>query len=290
MSNASAKQLLEQAMELTNQGQIEEAISIYQQIIGIAPEWATPHYNLGLLYKYENAWELSYRHNQKAVLLDSSDDSAWWNLGIAATVLLDWRTAREAWNKFGLNLEVNDEELNLDLGRVPIRVNPDDAGEVVWCERIDPARTIIQNIPLASSGHRYGDLLLNDGAAQGYRISNGQEVPVFNELQVLKQSEYKTYSITAYFGSKDDIDKLAELCSGGDIEMENWSTLRYLCKQCSEGTPHETHDNELKTINDNERYIGFASLSESALKQVLENWRILTSCNHTELKLELDTE
>jgi tetratricopeptide (TPR) repeat protein len=288
MNNNSAQQLLEQAIELKEQGRFDASIEVYQQVISLEPEWHVPYYNLGLFYKYQCNWQLSYQHNQKAVELDPSNEAAWWNLGIAATVLLDWRTAREAWNYFGLNLEVSDEELTMDLGNVPIRLNPDSDGEVVWCKRIDPARAVIYNVPLAICGHRYGDTVLNDGAPQGYRISNGKEIPVFNELQLLTKSAYKTYSITIHTENQEDIDKLEELCDNAKIEFEDWSTVRMLCKQCSEGTPHETHDNDLKVENEDKHNIGFASVTEDAIKQVLTTWRAITLCGHTGLKLELE--
>jgi tetratricopeptide (TPR) repeat protein len=287
MNNNAAQQLLEQAIALKEQGQIEASIVVYQQVIRLEPEWSVPYYNLGLLYKYQCNWQLSYQYNQKAVRLDPGNEAAWWNLGIAATVLLDWRTARAAWNHFGLNLEVSDEELTMDLGSVPIRLNPDADGEVVWCKRIDPARAIIYNVPLPTSGHRYGDMVLNDGAPQGYRISNGVEVPVFNELQLLTKSAYKTYSITIHTERQEVIDKLEELCDNTKVEFEDWSTVRMLCKQCSEGTPHETHDHDLKIENEYEHRIGFASVSKDTIIQVLADWRAITSCERTELRLEL---
>lgn len=288
MTKSQAEQFLEQAMELEEQGQTEQAIKAYHQAILANKTWSVPEYNLGLIYKYQGERQLSYQHNQRAVVLDPEGEAAWWNLGIAATVLLDWRTAREAWNHFGLNLEVNDEELTMDLSIVPIRLNPDDDGEVVWCKRIDPARAIIKNIPLAASGHRFGDMVLNDGAAEGYRIRNGKEVPVFNELQLLTKSAYSTYSIIAYTDVQEQVDKLEELCHNTSVEFEDWSSsIQILCKQCSEGTPHETHDQDLKADNENEHHIGLASINEDTVRQVLAEWRAITLCEHTDLELEL---
>jgi len=287
MDNETAQQLLEQAIDLEEQGQFDDSITVYQQVIGLEPDWHVPYYNLGLLYKCQCNWQLSYQYNQKAVELNPDNEAAWWNLGIAATVLLNWRTAREAWNHFNLDLEINDEQLTMNLGIVPIRLNPDGNAEVVWCKRIDPARAIIRNVPLATSGRRYGDTVLNDGAPQGHRIRNGVEVPVFNELQLLTKSDYKTYSVEIDTERQEDIDKLEELCYNANIEFEDWSTMRTLCKQCSEGTVHEAHDHDLKTENDSEHHIGFASVSEDAINQVLTTWRTVTLCEHTEIKLEL---
>nr|WP_294942692.1 hypothetical protein [uncultured Mucilaginibacter sp.] len=284
----SAEQLLQQAIDLEEQGYTEEAISIYHKVIKAAPDWATPYYNLGLIYKYRGEWQLSYANNLTALGMDADNEAARWNLGIAATALSDWRTARESWNHFGLKLDVNDDEPNLNLSSAPVRLKPDDEGEVVWCTRIDPARAIIENIPFASSGRRFGDIILNDGAPVGSRISDGIEYPVFNELQLIQQSDYSTYSITVYTNDQRHIDKLLELCKIEKVEAEDWSTVRMLCKQCSEGTAHEHHDNQLVESDKDERDIGFASERKQAILNVLNNWRAISLCDHSELVLELE--
>jgi tetratricopeptide (TPR) repeat protein len=284
----SAEQLLQQAIDLEEQGHTEEAISIYHKAIKAAPDWATPYYNLGLIYKYRGEWQLSYANNLKALAIDADNEAARWNIGIAATALSDWRTARESWNHFGLKLDVNDDEPNLNLSRAPVRLNPDDDGEVVWCTRIDPARAIIENIPFPSSGYRYGDIVLNDGAPVGSRMSNGIEYPVFNELQLLRKSNYSTYSITVYTNQQQPIDKLWEQCEIENVQVEDWSTVRLLCRQCSEGTPHEHHDDELKEAHKNERYIGFACTNEQEILNILTSWRAISLCDHSELVLELE--
>jgi len=285
--NDNTDKLLQQALELKENGNSDQAIAAYNRIISMRPDWSVPHYNLGLLYKYECDWQLSFFHNKKATELSPDHEAGWWNLGIAATALQDWRTARQAWNHFGLNLEITDDEPNLNLSKAPVRLDPEGDAEVVWCTRIDPARAVIDNIPLPGSGHRYGDIILNDGAAVGHRINSGKEYPVFNELQLLKKSNYSTYSITAYTNDQLNIEKLIELCVGSDVEVEDWSTLCILCKQCSEGTPHDLHDHDLKDSTDDERYIGFASVAKDTLQKVLNNWRAISLCEHSEIKLEL---
>lgn len=283
-----ARQLLEQARGLNAPEQDDEAISLYQQAIQLAPGWAAPHYNLGLIYKYRCEWQLSFTYNKKATELDSQDEASHWNLGIAATALKEWRTARKAWNVFGLNLDINDNETNLDLGQTPVRLNPDSNAEVVWCSRIDPARTRINNVPLPESGHRYGDLLLNDGAPVGERISDGRSYPVFNELQLLEKSAYKTFSAVVYTNNKTDMDKLAKLCLDEKIGFEDWSTIRLLCKKCCEGTPHEHHDHDRKITNEAETHIGFGATNKQILQQILRNWAIITLAAYSGPVLELE--
>jgi tetratricopeptide (TPR) repeat protein len=282
--------LLEKARELTEEGNEKEAIEIYNQLIKDVPNWSVPYYNLGLIYKYQNDWQKSFYLNLKSTELNSDDDSSWWNLGIAATALKNWRIVRTAWNQFGLNLEINDEEVNTGKWHTPIRLNPDSDAEVVWAVRIDPARAIVKSIPLPQCKHRYGDLILNDGAPVGTRMVDGQEYSVFNELELLEKSNYKTFSVIVFTEEDKHRDKLFELLDDYEFPHENWtSTIRILCKQCSEGTPHDVHDKKLEeNVKEGECHIGIASKDLQSIEEVLDKWKVITLCDYDNLKLELE--
>ncbi len=210
------------------------------------------------------------------------------NLGIAATALKKWRLARQSWNFFGLNYELCDEEPTQPIGRSPVRINPENEGEVAWCNRLDPARAIIENIPLPTTGHRLGDMVLNDGAPIGHRVNDGNEYPVFNELELLQHSGLHTWSVRVKNCKQKHVDKLLKLCHDASVEVEDWSTIRWLCKKSSEGIQHEAHDHELKNEDPAERYIGFASESKKPIEKVLMKWRVLTFQSHSKLILELE--
>jgi tetratricopeptide (TPR) repeat protein len=139
--------LLEEAIELENNGHTGEAIKLYRKIINLSPNWSSPYYNLALIYKYQCDCGESFHYNQKAIETDVNNAAAYWNLGIAATALNDWKTARQAWNYFGLKLDVNDDELNMNLGSTPVRLSSN--SEVIWTRRIDPARTNYRKCSIA---------------------------------------------------------------------------------------------------------------------------------------------
>jgi tetratricopeptide (TPR) repeat protein len=48
--------LLDQAIETSDSGDKNDAIRIYEKILSEKEDWATVHYNLGLIYKYRNDW------------------------------------------------------------------------------------------------------------------------------------------------------------------------------------------------------------------------------------------
>lgn len=171
--------------KLLEEGALQEAEASFRKAIDVVPNWSVPWYNLGLVYKQQRKWSESLECNQRATQLNSKDKAAWWNLGIAATALGKWSLARYAWKSFGINVPEGDDELIISLAPVPIRLDLNNTREVVWCSRIDPARAIVQSVPLPSSQHRYGDLVLHDGAPHGYRVIRGKQIPVFDEIQLL---------------------------------------------------------------------------------------------------------
>lgn len=268
MTRDKSKILLQKARKLTKEDE-EKAIQIYQNIIDMDGSWSVPYYNLGLIYKYNGQWQKSYEFNKKATELDANDEAAWWNLGIACTILNKWREARIAWNQFGLELEVNDSEVRMDIGPTPIRLLN---GEVIWATRICPARALIDNIPLKDSGHRYDDLILHDGSPNGKRIHNEVEYSVFDELQIIEESNYRSYSIGVKVDNIEAITTLEEVCFELKYGFENWTkSVRMLCKQCSEGVPHQCNEKENKAETD-EYNLAIATQKRGELDSLLSAW------------------
>ncbi|QQS48234.1 MAG: tetratricopeptide repeat protein [Acidobacteriota bacterium] len=258
------------AIELEESGNRPEAIRLYRKAIDSDASWSTPWYNLGLLYKRQGQWSESFDCNLKAVALNPSDEDAWWNLGIAATALENWPEARRAWRACGIPLDEEDGPIELNFGLTPVRLNPD--GEVVWCDRIDPARAVIRSIPLPESGHHYGDLLLHDGEPRGYRVLGGVELPVFNELQILRRSDYGTFEIHLNCPDEFETGELIDFLDGSGMPAEEWSSgIRSICRACSEGLPPDaahTHPPE----PDGSIRIGIAAKSESELRRAMSEW------------------
>jgi tetratricopeptide (TPR) repeat protein len=274
--------LLDQAIEASDNGDKDEAIRIYEKILSEKEDWATVHYNLGLIYKYRNEWDKSYHHNKRAVELNPEMEAAQWNLGIAATMLKDWKLARQCWNIFGMKYEIIDEDTAGNIGDVSIRISPNENPETVWATRICPARAIIKNIPFPESERQFKDIVLNDGAPNGYRTSEGKEYPVLDEIQHLSKSDYLTYSINCKPISEEHFKDLQQRCWKSDIAIENWTTgVQMLCKQCSEGKPHESHDRDLKSANE-EYKIALASTSQETLVSVLKAWSQATGVDYYE--------
>ena len=271
---AEAHRLHEEGMALDDSGDSDGALRRYFAALELDFERPTTHYNIGLIYKYRNAWKESFRFNKLAHELAPDDEAAAWNLAIAATALRDWTTARTVWNSLGLPIDMGDGPISKDFGITPIRLNPSDEGEVVWARRIDPVRARIINIPLTDSGCRYGDIVLHDGAAVGYRKHGDREYSVFNMLETFEESSFSTFAADIVAPMEADLAALESLCDRAGISFEDWSkSVQVICKACSEGRPHDHHGNEnAADAWQAERRVAFAAESASAIQAALVEW------------------
>jgi hypothetical protein len=238
----AAERLIEEGNALRDAGNVHGAERAYRAAIAHSPDWSIPYYDLGLLCKYAGRWQESLVFNAQAAERDPNDEAAWWNLGIAATAVANWAEARRAWAACGMTAPHSDGPPDFAFGLIPVRLDPDDEAEVVWAHRIDPARARILNIPLPTSRHNFGEVVLTDGAASGRRVVNGKEYPVLNVLAVLEPSPLRKYVVELATVDTASIDALVDLAESSGGAAENWgATTNVLCAACSRGTPHE-HD------------------------------------------------
>jgi hypothetical protein len=257
---------------LQRHGYFGAAAVVYNAATGLAPSWAVPWFNQGLMAKFGHRWHESFRFTLRATELDSNFKPAWWNLGIAATALGDWTVARRAWTQYGLTVPAGEGPPDMALGAIPIRVDPNGAPEVVWCERLDPARARIVSIPFPESRRACGDVLLTDGEPRGYREHAGKQAPVFNELEVLITSKLSTFLAILSAPDEEAIRSLLSIAEIQEVAIEDWSTVDILCKACSEGLPH-SHTSNLPTSEwKSKRMIGLAATNSDRVHKLLADW------------------
>ena len=246
----------------------------YRAALDVEPDWSVPAYNLGLVYKYEGRWRDSLEFNQRAAALDPNDEAAWWNLGIAATAVGEWALARQAWRACSLEMPAGDGPPDLNYGSVPLRLDPDGEGEVVWGHRMDPARARILSVPLPTSAFRWQDLVLHDGAAEGYRESHGQKVPVFNVLARLERSDFQTFIVELGTTNQEALEVLLQIAEETGGAAENWGTsTNLLCRQCSLGIPRRHPEGPSAPAHP---HCGVAARDANHLRRILNEW--LAAC------------
>jgi hypothetical protein len=214
------------------------ALAARAREVGDAPEAAALFYDAALAYKFLRDWPNAYALGLEAAKRTprGEQDPAFWNLGIAATIIGDWVTARDAWQGYGITLPDGHGEIVEDLGAACVRLDPAGSGEVVWVRRLCPARARVLNVPIATEGRRFGDIVLHDGEPKGRRRVGDREYPVFDELQVWRRSDVPTATVTVTAAEPEDIDALVDSFDDADFAAEPASSFVRLCKCCSEGT------------------------------------------------------
>jgi hypothetical protein len=241
----------QKAADLTDQGEKfldnhedDEAARCFATALEACDEYEPAWFNMGLVLKRSRRWaDAAECYEQSIELAGEPGDPAWWNLGIAATALRDWPTARRAWAGYGIEIPPGDGELRMEMDTVPIRVGGDSLKEVNWCDRIDPARGIIMNVPHPATGRSWRDIILHDGAPNGEREVDGHVVPVFDELEVWEPSNIPTTMFEIELTEPEDAAALKELFTEEDLAAEDFTTnSRILCRECSEGHPPPGHD------------------------------------------------
>jgi len=271
MSDISlAEQLNEDGHRLHGDGDIAAAEAAYRAAMATDPEWSVPAYNLGLLFKYEGKWAESFEFNLRATELAPDDEAGWWNLGIAATALGRWSDARRAWLACAMTPPPGDGPPDFGWGTTPVRLDPDSEGEVVWARRVDPARAEIISVPLPTSRFHWKDVVLTDGAVAGERVVGNRTYPVFNVLQKLVPSPYRTYVIELATADPDALEALEKSAADRGGAAEDWGTsTRVICRACSLGVPHEHSDGDGPPAHP---HCGLAARDHAHADEIITAW------------------
>jgi len=280
-----AEQVFLEAEAFRKKGDAYTAVKLFKKAIRLSPSWSLPYAQLGSLYKDRTDWKTCLYYSNKALLFDEEEMQAWTNLGLAATALKKWKTARQAWNHLGYEFKETDQSPDFDLGTMALYLNPLTRPEVVWARRLDPARAVVISIPQPGSGHRYGDIALFDPSSEGTQVAGSQRWPAYRALQSLKSSPYKTFSVLLLEATPAQVDVLAQLCGQENLGFDNWSasTHLYLPPALRERPEFHLHhlprDKAPRNI-----LVAMAAKSIRPLQRVLRNWEIITLCHYEELQ------
>jgi hypothetical protein len=277
MNRLRARRLHFQGMACSNKGNAERALEKYRAALELDPQRSETLYNVGLIYKYRSAWRESLDCNLRADALTPDDEATLWNIAIAATALRDWNNARRTWLRLGIKIADDSGPIHENFGEAPVRLNPNNAAEVVWAHRIDPVRARLINVPFSASGFRYGDVVLHDGAQVGSRLDRqGRERSVFNVLELFEPSRFSTFEGDIEAGDPQDMADLEARCDASGLICEDWTqNTRALCKACSEERPHEQHDKDRGDKSwQLQRRVGIACANSRTVHEVLTSWRL----------------
>lgn len=276
------KALDERAYAAWDAGELKEASRHFAELLRREPGSAGYHYMQGLAHKYLRDWPVSLHHNlQSQALRHEPDEASLWNTGIAATALGDWAEARRAWAACGMTLPGEEGPIEGDFGIACVRLNPWGEGETMFARRIDPVRARLLAVPLPESGYRCGDIVLNDGASTGRRRYGDGTVPVFNAMERLVTSEFRTFAAFVSCPAEADIDELLDATLPGVLHSEDWTSMRYYCLRCSYGVPHG-HEEAAEDAWTPERNLGIAAQSRRSVEKLLADWQSMGSDRRVE--------
>ncbi len=265
--------LYEQAKDYDLKGDTYNAVKLYKRVAKMAPEWAPPFVRLGLIYKLRREWKPALHYAKRAVAIDSSLQESWWNLGIAATALKKWRLARNVWSKFGIDTREPDRKMPL----ISVRLQYKGQFEILWAQRVDPARCLIRNIPHPDSGHRYLDEVLIDGKVSGYNVIRQKRYPVFDELGLFKRSPYHTFSAQLEKARPEDIQQLEKLCREAGLGFEVWSNAsRQHNKQASQSLPEYYPKEQISNDLPETTLVAIAARRVRQVVQTLRTWEMIS--------------
>ncbi|MER7456134.1 hypothetical protein [Micromonospora sp. NPDC126480] len=227
-------------------------------------------YDAALAHKFLRNWARAYELGREAAARAErgTEDPAFWNLGIAATIMGDWATARDAWRGYGLPLADGEGEIVEDLGVTPVRLDPAGRGEVVWARRLCPARAEVLNVPTPESGRRFKEIVVHDGAPNGEREVDGRSFPVFDELLLWRESPLPTTSVQVRAATADDVHALVAVFTERGYGAEPASGVRAICACCSEGSVASDPDH----VVHGEQRVSLAAPPEE-IPGLLEAWR-----------------
>jgi hypothetical protein len=265
-------ELHDRAYDAMDRGALADASREFAALLELRPGWAPYHYMRGLVHKYLRDWPTSLEHNLRSIeLRDDFDDASHWNASIAATALGNWEVARRMWAACEIPIAEGTGPIVADFGVAVVRLNPWKGGETVFMRRIDPVRARLLNVPFPESGHRFGDIVLHDGAQTGSRYDGERQVPVFNELARLVPSEFQTFVVFATCPEKEHRDALVGATAPGIGYSEDWTNLPVYCLRCSYGTPHRHEPNEADAWQ-RDRNLGIAAQSRKSVEKLLKEW------------------
>ncbi len=278
--------LVNQANEAWQRDDWAAAAAGFEQVLALAPDHPESHiwwYDAALAYKFLRNWPKAFELGKQAAARarGERDEPAFWNLGIAATILREWEVARYAWRGYGIPIESQEGPVMENFGSTCVRIKTESGEEVVWAQRLCPTRARVLNVPFDPS-RRFGEVVVHDGAPNGERVSGGRAYPVFDELVLFEPSPIATLSVTINARTEEDSQTLVDAFQDRDFGADIVSSAVILCACCSEGTISQ----ERRRHGDGE-LTAYVAAPEPAAVEILDGWRAASpdSRDWTDLQL-----
>jgi hypothetical protein len=275
LSGAEAMELLQRGEDASEVQDWPLVAACYEEFLTAFPDTpisAELWFDAALANKFLRNWPKAYELGRQAALRAGAPEGnpAWWNLGIAATMVGDWGTAREAWTNYGVPLHPGEGEIEDGFGTALVRLDPDGDAEVVWVRRICPARARILSVPYGE--RRFGEIVVHDGAPTGERRVDGHAFAVFDELALWQASTTPTWRAQVSAPDPWDMADLADAFDGRGLAMEPVDSITFHCSCCGLGSLEVNH-----TVLAGARDVLLAAPDEQTATGILTDWAVAGS-------------
>lgn len=209
----------------------DRALSAYKAALATVEDNGWWWFNLGLLHKARGSFDEGLLANEKALELLGPQKPVLWNVAICATALGNGARAAEALKGMGIPAEVAASGMPVVDGLPPVQVRVASVGpghggpsvvpdrtvslELVWVSPLSPVHGVIQSATYRQSDVDFGDLILWDAAPVDVGQRDGQPVPRFPILAVLRRGEELRMRFVALEREPGAIDALPDAMPEG---------------------------------------------------------------------------
>jgi tetratricopeptide (TPR) repeat protein len=203
-----------------------EALSAYKLALAIDDSRGFWWFQLGLLHKWRGRFREALAANQAALKRLGPLKPVLWNLALCATALGEGKLALEAWEQVGIRGELSAAGMPFVPGMPPLQVRVATLGEetgqndplpqkavsfeLVWVSPLSPCHGVVESPTVRRASIDYGDVILWDGAPVRVKQVEGQPVPVFPLLWILRAGDERRLRFVGMEKARGMADELGQ--------------------------------------------------------------------------------
>lgn len=236
----------------------DRALAAYGAALGTIEDNGWWWFNLGLLHKVRGSFDEGLQANERALSLLGPQRPVLWNTAICATALGQGQRAVQAYAGLGIGARVADSGMPV-LERLPpvqvrvASVGPGHGGpsavpdrsvtlELLWASPLSPCHGVVQSASYRRADVDCGDLVLWDAAPADVGERDGQPVPRFPILSLLRRGDELRLRFIALERQPGAIEALRDAMPAGSqmfVHRERIERGPHAASAAGQSTPGE---------------------------------------------------
>lgn len=247
------------ALRMLGRSEDLAARAAFDRAVAIAPDRGGFWLDLALLHKWRGRFQEAFDATLKARARMGETRAVQFNLAICATALGQGDVAAGAWRKLGIPAEVNAKSgMPVVEGLPPVQVRvpakgpgadlgttiPDRAAtfEILWVLPLSPVHGVVQTPTFRETPVDYGDVILWDAAPIAIGEHEGEKVPRFALLEILRRGDERRFRFVGLEQRAGDVDRLAEALPEGCVVVVHTERVEHVCPRCASGDALKKHE------------------------------------------------